>query len=177
MWVFLSTRHAAHTLDGRTDCWIWKKKRLGFLDICAHGWRRSICSKKKRTNSLNWFLSCQDSGVTLHFRVWKGKKTSFLFCVVWPSSLNAGRNGTRRDCATTIWNFFFLFFLSPTEFLKSKRNNTRKWEKIKKRISSCFYGPDVSGLSIPCVRLGDGIFFYFFLWDREFRTRGPQNFV
>lgn len=90
------------------------------------------------------------------------KKTSFLFCVVWPSSLNAGRNGTRRDCATTIWNFFFLFFLSPTEFLKSKRNNTRKWEKIKKRISSCFYGPDVSGLSIPCVRLGDGIFFFFY---------------
>jgi hypothetical protein len=30
------------------------------------------------------------------------KKTSFLFCVVWHSSLNAGRNGTRRDCATTI---------------------------------------------------------------------------
>lgn len=97
-----------------------KKKTSRVLDICAHGWRRSICSKEKKKKQLFELISIV-SGVTLHFRVWRGnKKTSFFILCCVAQQFERGTKWHTAGLRHNNLKLFSFFFFSLPHWISEK---------------------------------------------------------
>ncbi len=176
MWVFLSTRHAAHTLDGRTDCWIWKKNVSGFYIFARTvGADLFVQKRKEPTFWIDFYRVRSDSPLP---SLKGGKKTSFFILCCVAQQFERGTKWHTAGLRHNNLKLFFSFFVSPPlNFWKVKETTQENEKKIKKRISSCFYGPDVSGLSIPCTSAWAMAFFFFFFYGTVNSARGAPRIL